>query len=120
MARIGNSRTISDIEYVIEPPSVGSNVTAWVAHGVKCARDQYRFSGQSYSFSLEVVDLRQEAPARQRWHVVIIGEVWRFAGAKSDSRGTRSLRVIDGKASDILSWMRRCREQKLVTTTESK
>ncbi len=120
MPRIGNSRTISDIEYVIEPPSIGSDVTAWVAHGVKCSRDRHRFAGQSYSFALEVLDLQNDAPARQRWHVVIVSEVWRFSGAKSDSRGTKSLRVIEGKASDILSWMRRCREQKLATMTEAK
>lgn len=117
MARIGNARAISEIEFVVEPPSVGSDVTAWLAHGVKCSRDRHRYSGQTYSFVLEVLDLRNEAPACHRWHVVIISEAWRFADAKSDSRGTKSLRVIDGKASDVLAGMRRCREEKSATRT---
>jgi len=112
MARIGNARTIADIEYVIDPPSAGSEITAWLAHGVKCARDRHRYGGQSYSFNLDVIDLRHDA-GRPRWHVVIISEGWRFAGAKTDSRGTKSLKVLEGKASDVLAWMRRCRDQKL-------
>jgi hypothetical protein len=35
MARIGNAGTISDIEYVVEPPGAGSDVTAWTSHGVR-------------------------------------------------------------------------------------
>lgn len=119
MPRIGNARTIADIEYVVEPPSAGSDVTSWVSHGVTCSLDRHRFTGQRYSFSLEILDLRNEAPNRG-WHVVVISEIWRFPKAKSDSRGTKSLRVLAGKASDVLAWMRRCREQKLAKMTEAK
>lgn len=113
MPRIGNARTIADIEYVIEPPSLGSDVTSWTAHGVDCSRDQHRFSGQDYSFSFEVLSLRFEGKPRQRWHVVIVSELWRFKDARADSRGSKSLRVIHGKAGDVLAWMRRSREEKL-------
>jgi hypothetical protein len=113
MARIGNARTIADIEYVIEAPSPGSDVTAWLAHGVKCSRDRHRFSGQAYSFLFEVLDLRFEGPSRLQWHVVIVSEVWKFHDAKTDSRGAKSLRVLQGKPADVLAWMRRCREVKL-------
>jgi hypothetical protein len=58
MARIVNTQTILDIEYVINAPSPGSDQTAWIAHGVECARDRNRFSGKSYSFSFEVLSLR--------------------------------------------------------------
>lgn len=115
MSRIGNARTIADIEYVIDAPSPGSDVTAWLAHGVKCSRDRHRFSGQTYSFSFEVLDLRLESPARLQWHVVIVSEVWKFHDARTESRGSKSLRVLQGKPADVLSWMRRCREQKLET-----
>lgn len=119
MARIGNARTIADIEYVIEPPSLGSDVTAWLAHGVKCSRDRHRFDGQSYSFSFEILDLRFEAQARQRWHVVIVSERWQFRDAKAEPRGSKSLRVLRGKPADVLGWMRRCRDQKLASKTET-
>ncbi|WP_184514090.1 hypothetical protein [Tardiphaga robiniae] len=117
MARIGNARTIADIEYVIEPPSLGSDVTAWLAHGVSCSRDRHRFCGQAYSFSLEILELRCAAQPRQRWHVVIVSERWQFRDAKAEPRGSKSLRVIQGKAADVLSWMRRCRERKLASKT---
>ena len=51
--------------------------------------------------------------ARNRWHVVIVSELWRFEGAKAEPRGSKSLRVIWGKGADVVAWMRRCREQKL-------
>jgi hypothetical protein len=117
MARIGNARTIADIEYVIEPPSLGSDVTSWFSNGVKCSRDRHRFSGQTYSFTFEILDLRLEGPSRLRWRVVIINEMFRFIDAKAESRGTKSLRVLQGKPADVLAWMRRCREHKLLVGT---
>lgn len=113
MPRIGNARTIADIEYVIEPPSAGSAVTSWQSHGVQCSRDQHRFSGQSYAFAFEILELRFEGASRQRWHVVIVSELWKFNAGKADPRATKSLKVLQGKASDVLAWMRRCRDQKL-------
>ncbi|CAN5507845.1 hypothetical protein BH10PSE11_BH10PSE11_13680 [soil metagenome] len=43
----------------------------------------------------------------------IVTELWRFAGAKTEPRGSKSLRVLQGKPTDVLSWMRQCRDQKL-------
>lgn len=82
MARIGNARTIADIEYVIEPPGAGSDVAAWTSHGVKCSIDRHRFNGQAYGFTFEIIDLLLEGPSKQRWHVVIVSELWRFRDAK--------------------------------------
>jgi hypothetical protein len=50
---------------------------------------------------------------------VIVSELWRFAGARAEARGTKSLRVLQGKPADVLSWMRRCRDQKLAQKSES-
>ena len=102
MARIGNARTIADIEYVIESPSLGSDVTAGAEHGVKCSRDRHRFDGQSQSFPFEILDLRFEAQARQRWHVVIVSKRWQFRNSKAEPRGSKSLRVLQGKPADVL------------------
>ncbi len=117
MVRIGNARTIADIEFVIDAPSLGSDKTSWLAHGVECSRDRHRFSGQSYSFAFEVLHLRHSGSARNRWHVVIISELWRFHEAKVEARGTKSLKVIKGKATDVLTWMRRHRDAKLENAT---
>ncbi len=113
MARIGNARTIADIEYVVEPPGVGSDVTTWTSHGVTCSIDRHRFSGQGYAFCFEVLDLRHDEPSQPRWHVVIVNEIWRFRDAKAGSHGSKSLRVLQGKPNDVLGWMRRCRDTKL-------
>ncbi|WP_213741180.1 hypothetical protein [Bradyrhizobium sp. dw_411] len=118
MARIGNARTIADIEYVVEPPGIGSDVTTWTSHGVNCSIDRHRFSGQDYAFRFEVMDLRLDDPPKQRWHVVIINEVWQFRDAKTDSRGSKSLRVLRGKPTDVLNWMRKHRELKLLKKTD--
>jgi hypothetical protein len=111
-ARVGNARTIADIEFVVDAPSLGSEKNSWQSHGVECSRDRHRFSGQTYSFSLEVLHLRLIGTARSRWHVVIVSELWRFEGAKAESRGTKSLKVIQGKGADVVAWMRRCRGKK--------
>jgi len=54
---------------------------------------------------------------RDGWHVVIITELWRFAGSKSEVRPTKSLRVIGGRSADVLSWMRKNRSAKLEMVT---
>lgn len=113
MRRIGNARTIADIEFVIDAPSPGSEQTSWIAHGVECARDRHRFSGQTYSFSFEITHLRFNASPRRHWHLVIVSELWRFNESKTDARGTKSLKIIKGKAADILDWMRRYRTMKV-------
>jgi hypothetical protein len=118
MARIGNARTIADIEYVVEPPGAGSEVTAWISHGVKCSIDRHRYTGQAYAFTFEVMDLRLDGPAKQRWHVVIVSELWRFRDARAESRGSKTLRLLQGKPADVLSWMRRCRDTKLSSRQE--
>lgn len=82
MPRIGNTRTIADIEFVIDAPGLGGEKTSWLSHGVECSGDRHRFSGQAYSFSFEVLHLRLDASARSRWHVVIVSELWRFEGPR--------------------------------------
>ena len=119
MPRINNARTIADIEYVIEAPGPGSELTSWSAHGVTCRQDRHRFSGQGYSFSFEIVHLSHEGKRRQQWQLVIVSELWRFKDAKGEPRGSKSLKVINGKTSDILSWMRLTRGQKPALKTGS-
>jgi hypothetical protein len=72
--RISNSRTIADIEYVIEPPRQGSDLAVWTACGIACRRDRHRYSGRDYSFSFELLNLHHDA-RHKGWHVVIISEL---------------------------------------------
>jgi hypothetical protein len=117
MARIGNARTIADIEFVIDAPSPGTDHTTWTVHGVQCSRERHRYNGLSYSFSLEILQLRSDAPNTPRWHIVIISEFWKFYDAKGEQHKTQHLKVISGKAADILAWMRHHRTAKLQAAT---
>ena len=76
MKRIGNSRTIFDIEFVIDPPPPSDAKSFWNAHGVECTRDRHRFSGQTYAFTIEVVQLRLIKSGRVSWHAIIVTEWW--------------------------------------------
>jgi hypothetical protein len=113
MKRIGNSRTISDIEFVIDAPSPGDAKSCWNAHGVECTRDRHRFSGQAYAFMIEVVQLRLIKSGRTSWHAMIVTEWWHSANSEVDIRNTKWLKVLTGKASDVTAWMRRCRALKV-------
>jgi hypothetical protein len=120
MPRIGNARTIADIEFVIDAPALGAaNRSAWISHGVDCLRERHRFDGQTYSYVFEVLLLRFAGGRREGWHVAILTELWRFAGSKSEARQTKSLRVIGGRSADVLSWMRKNRSAKLDKATSS-
>lgn len=113
MARIGNARTIADIEFVIDAPSPATDQTTWTVHGVQCSRERHRYNGLSYSFSLEILQLRSDTPSQPRWHIVIISELWKFYDAKVEPHKTQHLKVISGKAPDVLAWMRHHRNAKL-------
>jgi hypothetical protein len=113
MSRIGNARTIADIEFVIDAPSPGADRHSWASCGVDCARDRHRFSGQAYSFAFEVLHLRFKEATRKGWHLVIVSETWRFEGARTEPRTTKSLKLLSGKSADVLSWMRHQRSMKL-------
>lgn len=119
MSRLGSARTIVDIEFVIDAPSPGADKPAWTACGVECTRDRHRFSGQSYSFVFEVLHLRFKETTRKGWHLVIVSELWRFEGSRAEPRGTKSLKLLNGKQLDVLSWMRHHRSLKLQQATEA-
>ncbi len=112
MKRVGNARTIADIEFVIDAPKLGDPRHCWTAYGVACTRDRHRFSGQTYSFTMEVVDLRLAMAGHTSWHVVIVTEWWRAGEGDVNIRNTKWLKVLSGKASDVTAWMRRSRALK--------
>jgi hypothetical protein len=113
MRRIGNLRTISDLEFVIDAPGLGEARSSWTAHGVECTRERHRFSGQIYAFVIDVVHLRLIKSGRTSWHAMVVTEWWHSANSDADIRNTKWLKVISGKPSDVTAWIRRCRALKL-------
>ena len=118
--RLGNARTIADIEYVIAGPSIGRDVVKWSAFEADCSVNRHRFIGDSYSFAFDVLHLTHRSRTKLIWHIVIIGESWRFNDVRGMPRTTKSLKLIRGKSSDVLSWLRRSREIKLSAASRAK
>lgn len=111
MKRVGNAQTIADIEFVIDAPALGDSRQAWTAHGVACTRERHRFSGGTYEFNIEVVELRLTKAGRIAWRALIVTEWWQADGG--EIRNSKWLKVLEGKASDVTAWMRRCRALKV-------
>lgn len=106
MLRIGNARTIADIESIIGAPESANDTGPRLIHGVECTRNRYRLGGRSSSLEFEVIHLRYKQRSRKAWHAVIVGELRHSNDPTTQLRGRKSLRVVKGDAMDILSWMR--------------
>jgi hypothetical protein len=103
--RLGNARTIADLEFVIDGPTFGSDETRWTAFGADCSRNRHRFLGDTYSFAFDVVHIRKMS-GKKGWHIVIVSELWEFKKIKGRPRGTKSLKLIKGKSAEVIGWLR--------------
>jgi hypothetical protein len=113
MAKIAKNRVISDIEYIIDAPSAGIERHSWQVQGVECLRDRHRFSGQSYVFTIDVLQVRLVRAGHIVWRLLLVTEGWRVPDSDKVIRQAKWLKLIDGKTSDVTSWIQRCRMQKL-------
>lgn len=109
MKRLGNAQTIADIEFVIDAPKFAGLRHSWSAYGVNCTRERHRFSGRAYSFTIEILDLRLVAGGRSSWHAMIINEWWHEGDTDESIRTTKWLKLLSGKASDVIAWLHRSR-----------
>lgn len=119
MKRIGNAETISDIEFAIDAQALGDRRHAWTAHGVACTRERHRYSGKNYEFTIEVVDLQRKKGNHVSWHALLVTELWQRTDGDGEIRGTKWLKIIEGKSSDIKTWMRSSCSLKLKETGQS-
>jgi hypothetical protein len=113
MAKITKASIISDIEYIVDAPSPAIERHSWQVQGVECLRDRHRFSGQSYVFTIDVLQVRFARSARTIWRLIVVTEGWRVADGDLVLRQNKWLKLINGKASDVMGWVQRCRAQKL-------
>jgi len=113
MAKITKSSIISDIEYIVDAPSPAIERRHWHVQGVECLRDRHRFSGQSYVFAIDVLQVHFARSGRTIWRLVLVTEGWRVAEGDRLLRQNKWLKVTTGKASDVMDWVQRCRAQKL-------
>jgi hypothetical protein len=104
MRRLGNARTIIEIETLIAAERASQNEFQWKAHGVECMRTSHRHSGPDHSLTIDVLTLRHREPG-QAWRLMIVSELWR-AGA-IDLRAARWLKLVSGRAQDVSNWLAR-------------
>jgi hypothetical protein len=113
MKRIGNADTIADMEFVLDTPRFFDTRHTWTVDGVDCARSRYRFSGASYEFHIEVVELRRAHGGPKSWRALLVSELWRTTDTGTEIRNSKWLKVLSGRPSEITAWMRNRRSRKL-------
>ncbi len=113
MARLSNARTILDIEAIVTSSDrPGRNRHRWHVKGVECTRESHRYSGSTYAFTIDVLQLRHVRAGRTAWHAVLVTEWWRGAGETDiDMRAIRWLKLLAGKKSDVTAWVRANRDE---------
>ena len=110
MSRIANERTIIEIETIVDSVRPSLETISWRAHDVDCHRDRHRFVGQSYAFSIDVLEMRFTRKGRVLWHLIVVTERWQGSARTSlDLRTSKWLKLLVGKNSDVIDWIRTCR-----------
>lgn len=118
MKRLSNALRIADIEYVLDAPASVTGSASWVAHGVHCERHRHQYAGVDHAFTFDVVHLKYQH-GRKLWHAAIITESWRFPQIPNQPRTTKSIKLLQGRSSDILDWIRQARAAKLEAASKS-
>lgn len=109
MAKIANAITISEIEQILYAKNPHYEARSWTAEGVECRRDRHRYSSQLYAFTLEILQLRFAQAGRSAWEVFIVNERWMSGAPEILIRGTKWLKLVSGRPSDVRDWVYRYR-----------
>jgi hypothetical protein len=118
MKRLSNALRIADIEYVLDAPASVTGSVSWVAHGAHCERHRHQYAGIDHAFTFDVVHLKYRH-GRNLWHAAIITESWRFPQISNQPRTTKSIKLLQGRSSDILDWIKQARAAKLEAASKS-
>jgi hypothetical protein len=105
LLRLSRARVIGDIEFVIGNPGPALGQRKWIAKGAECSVDRHSYSGQSYGFHTDILHIRMPATGRPAWELVLVSEFW-HRGDRETLRSAKWLKLLAGKPSDVLSWLR--------------
>jgi hypothetical protein len=105
---LGNARTIQEIETIIGRSRPGLDQLRWEASGAECNRGRHVFSSAGYSLTVEVTSIARLRP-KPSWRLILVTELWR--SGDMDLRSTKWLKVLQGRAADVISWLSTCREK---------
>jgi len=108
MPRLGNARTIQEIETIISRFRPGLDQLRWEPGGADCNRDRHVFLSAVYSLTVDATTISWLRP-KPRWRLILVTELWR--AGEIDLRSTKWLKVLQGKSVDVVSWLSASREQ---------
>ncbi len=104
MLRLSRSRVISDIEFIINSPGPPRGQRKWTSKGAECSVDRHSFSGNVYSFHIDILQIRSTAAGRSNWKLHIVSEFWQDGDGES-THSTKWLKLLLGKPNDVLKWI---------------
>lgn len=105
MQRLSSARIISDIEFIIHKPGSALGQHKWAANGVACSIDRHSFTGEVYSFHVEVLQIQLSATDRPNWKLIIVSEFWHGSDGKP-IHSAKWLKILLGKPAEVLKWIR--------------
>ena len=109
MLRLSRALVIHELELLVDASPSRTDRREWKARGLECRRERHSHSAPSYSFDLDVLNLRANSIEDGRWELFIVTEVWRSAGGAS-LHSPKWLKLVAGKPADVLRWIRKHRE----------
>ena len=109
MLRLSRLRNINDIEAIVNDPGPGLGQRHWKIKGVECFLDRHVYLGEKYSFHTNVLQISSINLSKACWRIMIIREFWESADGET-IHSTKWLKLIEGKSTDLLSWIRESRD----------
>ncbi|HVZ13825.1 MAG TPA: hypothetical protein VG894_05135 [Bauldia sp.] len=106
--RLGNARTILEIEAIVGRPEPGVERLRWQIQDVACTISKHRYAGEDYSLAIDVLAVRHQRPGRP-WQLILTSEHWRAGNA--DLRATKWLKLQSGRPADVMAWIAARRDQ---------
>ena len=106
MAGLATSRMIGQILQVLRDGSPGHEARSWRVGPVACSRDRHRHAGASYTFGIEVLQAHGAERGHPPWRLAIVSERWWAGESDVLIRDTTWLKLIAGKAADVVAWLK--------------
>lgn len=80
--------------------------------GAECPSERHSFSGDVYSFHVNVLQLTMAAKGRVQWKIALVTEYWYF-GDGIEPRSNRWIKLLSGTEQDVKKWVVARREERL-------
>jgi hypothetical protein len=103
--RLSSTRIIGDIEFIIRKPGSALGERKWSAKGAECSIGRHSFTGEAYSFHMEVLQIRLPAAGRSGWKLIIVSEFWQGDDGER-IHSAKWLKILLGEPAEVLKWIR--------------